>query len=132
MTSVLDVETTFLWFYDHPDLMARFRDILAAKMVELNILLRAFSGNTQPGWWITDDNCALFNRKLYLEYCVPVLERVLDAMAPGDAWELNTTGIPPCGYVVHVRVWDRTIRGSTWGHHNHSNDQKGFCLLKEP
>jgi hypothetical protein len=54
-------------------------------MVELNTVLRAFSGNTQPGWWITDDNCALFNRKLYAEYCVPVLEAVLNAMAPGDA-----------------------------------------------
>jgi len=85
MTSVLDVETIFFWFYDHPNLMRRFRDILAVKMVALNTILRAFSGNTQPGWWITDDNCALFNRKLYAEYCVPVLEAVLDAMAPGNA-----------------------------------------------
>lgn len=54
------------------------------------------------------------------------------ALPPGDAWELVTTGMPPCGYVVQVHVWDRTIRGSTWGHHNYSNDQKGFCLLKEP
>ncbi len=85
ITSVLSVETAFFWFYDHPDLMARFRDLLAEKMVELNILLREFSGNTEPGWWITDDNCALFNRKLYKKYCVPVLEKVLSAMAPGDA-----------------------------------------------
>ena len=85
MTSVLDVETIFYWFYDHSELMVRFRDILADKMVELNTLLREFSGNTQPGWWITDDNSALFNRKLYAEYCVPVLEKVLNAMAPGDA-----------------------------------------------
>jgi uroporphyrinogen decarboxylase len=85
MTSVLAPETLFFWFYDHPKLMQRFRDILAVKMVELNILLRAFSGNTQPGWWITDDNCALFNRKLYQKYCVPILETVLNEMAPGDA-----------------------------------------------
>jgi uroporphyrinogen decarboxylase len=85
MTSVLSVETTFFWCHDHPDLMARFRDLLAEKMVELNSVLREFSGNGQPGWWITDDNCALFNRKLYEAYCVPVLERVLNAMAPGDA-----------------------------------------------
>ncbi len=85
MTSVLDVETVFFWFYDHPDLMARFRDLLTEKMIELNTLLRTFSGNDQPGWWITDDNCALFNRKLYAEYCLPVLEKVLAAMAPGNA-----------------------------------------------
>jgi uroporphyrinogen decarboxylase len=85
MSSVLNAETLFLWFFDHPDLMRRFRDILAEKMVELNTELRAFSGNDQPGWWITDDNSALFNPKFYAEYCVPVLERVLEAMAPADA-----------------------------------------------
>jgi len=85
MTSVLKPETVFYWIYDHPDLMHRFRDILAEKMVEFNTVLREFSGNTEPGWWITDDNCALFNKKLYREYCFPVLQRVLEAMAPGNA-----------------------------------------------
>ena len=85
MSSVLKPETLFFWVYDYPDLIRRFRDILAAKMVEFNRVLRAFSGNATPGWWITDDNCALFNRKLYQEYCYPVLEQVLEAMAPGDA-----------------------------------------------
>ena len=85
MTSVLDAETVFYWCYDHPDLMARFRDILAKKIIELNTALRDFSGNTAAGWWITDDNSALFNRKLYAAYCVPVLETVLDALAPGNA-----------------------------------------------
>ncbi len=85
MTSVLKPETVFYWIYDHPDMMRRFRDILAEKMVEFNQVLREFSGNTQPGWWITDDNSALFNRKLYREYCYPVLERVLNAMAPPPA-----------------------------------------------
>lgn len=85
MTSVLRPETVFYWMYDHPDLMRRFRDILAEKMVEFNQILRAFSGNGTPGWWITDDNSALFNREFYREYCFPVLERVLNALAPGDA-----------------------------------------------
>jgi len=85
MTSVLKPETVFYWLYDHPDLMRRFRDVLAVKMVEFNRILREFSGNDEPGWWITDDNCALFNRRLYREYCYPVLEQVLAAFAPGDA-----------------------------------------------
>ncbi|MBN1564343.1 MAG: hypothetical protein JXA10_10925, partial [Anaerolineae bacterium] len=33
ITSVLHVETAFFWMYDHPELMARFRDLLAQKMV---------------------------------------------------------------------------------------------------
>jgi uroporphyrinogen decarboxylase len=85
ITSVLHPETAILWMYDHPDLMGRFRDLLAAKMIQFNGLLRAFSGNTQAGWWITDDNCALFNPALYREYCTPVLEQVMAVMAPGDA-----------------------------------------------
>ncbi len=83
-TSVLHTETVFFWFYDYPELMARFRDLLAIKMVELNTVLREFSGFSTPTWWITDDNSALFNRKLYKQHCVPVLERILKAMAPGE------------------------------------------------
>ena len=85
MTSVIEPTTLLLWLYDYPTLMARFRDVLAEKMVAFNQILRAFSGNDEPGWWITDDNCALFSPKLYREYCFPVLEKVLNVLAPGDA-----------------------------------------------
>jgi uroporphyrinogen decarboxylase len=85
MTSVLPVETVFFWMADYPDLMRRFRDILARQMVAFNQALRVFSDNTTPGWWITDDNSALFNPRLYNEYCVPILEQVLDAFAPRPA-----------------------------------------------
>ncbi|MGD1993786.1 MAG: hypothetical protein PVI59_11385 [Anaerolineae bacterium] len=54
------------------------------------------------------------------------------ALPPGDAWQLDTMDMKPCGYVVRVRVWDRTIRGSSPGHHNYNTDEKGFCLLKGP
>lgn len=84
MSSVIAPENLFLWMYDHPDLMRRFRDLLAEKMVAVNTVLREFSGNTRSGWWITDDNCALFNGALYREYCYPVLEKMLNAMAPGN------------------------------------------------
>ena len=91
MTSVLTVETVYFWLYDYPDLMRRFRDILAVKMIELNRVLREFSGNRQIGWWITDDNCALFNRKLYREFCFPVLQQVLGALAPDLPGDLPTS-----------------------------------------
>ena len=85
ITSIIHPETAFYWMYDHPDLMARLRDVLAEKMVEFNRILRHFSGNTEAGWWITDDNSALFSPDLYHTYCYPVLERVLNALAPGNA-----------------------------------------------
>ena len=85
MTSVLSAEDVFFWMEDHPALMRRFRELLAVKMIEFNRVLRQFSGNDHASWWITDDNCALFNRELYREYCYPVLEAVMEALAPGDA-----------------------------------------------
>jgi uroporphyrinogen decarboxylase len=84
MTSIIDPGVLFLWMYDDPDLVARFRDVLTTKMIELNQILREFSGNDRPQWWITDDNSALFSPRLYREYCFPVLWQVLDAMAPLD------------------------------------------------
>lgn len=49
------------------------------------------------------------------------------AVAPGDPWTLDTTGMKSCGYVIHLRVSDRTIVNSQWvGHHSPAN--AGFCL----
>lgn len=52
------------------------------------------------------------------------------ALSPGDAWKLDTAGMTPCGYVIDVRVWDRTIRNSHPGAHNYNRDDAGFCLLE--
>ncbi len=84
MTSALNPEVYFYWTMDHPELLERFTAILAEKIVAFNQILRDFGGNHETGWWITDDNSALFSPNLYAKYCVPVLERLLDAMAPGD------------------------------------------------
>jgi len=113
MTSVLKPETVFFWLYDHPDLMRRFRDLLAAKMVEFNTILREFSGNTNTGWWITDDNCALFNRKLYQEYCYPVLEKVLTTMAPGKALRYQHSD-SSMGHLLELQ-YDLGIRSVNYG-----------------
>ena len=85
MTSVIESSVLLLWLYDYPDLITRFRDVLAEKMIEFNGILREFSGNDEAGWSITDDNSALFSPGLYREYCFPVLHKVLDVMAPGEA-----------------------------------------------
>ncbi|WP_406661461.1 peptidoglycan-binding domain-containing protein [Methanolobus sp. ZRKC3] len=49
------------------------------------------------------------------------------AAAPGDDWDLDTTGMTPCGYTIHVRAVDRAIRNSQWvGHRRYAS--AGFCL----
>lgn len=53
------------------------------------------------------------------------------APSPGDAWSLNTGGMTPmapCGYVVVLEAWDRSIVNSVPGQHNYNQDDVGFCL----
>lgn len=82
ITSVLDPQVALLWCYDEPDLMDRFARILTQGYLRLNRRLRAFSGFSGTAWWITDDNCCLFNAKQYRRFCMPVLRAVLDEFAP--------------------------------------------------
>lgn len=86
MTSVLQPETYFYWIEDHPELMHRFSDVLARKMIELNEVLRGFSGNTARAWWILDDNSCLFSPQAYRDFCFPALKRVMDHFAPAGAF----------------------------------------------
>lgn len=52
------------------------------------------------------------------------------AVAPGDVWSLDTTGMRSCGYVIRVVAVDRAIVDSqSVGHH--APDSAGFCL-EEP
>lgn len=45
-------------------------------------------------------------------------------------WSLDTSGMPRCGYTVHLHVWDRTIRDSGFiGHYNSA--VVGLCLREE-
>lgn len=49
-------------------------------------------------------------------------------VAGGDEWELDTSAMAPCGYVVLLQVWDRSILHSVPGHHNYNYYDVGFCL----
>jgi len=49
------------------------------------------------------------------------------APAPGDVWNLDTTGMEPCGYIIEVVAVDRAIVNSqSVGHY--STHSAGFCL----
>jgi hypothetical protein len=51
------------------------------------------------------------------------------APLPGDAWSLDLTGMPACGYVVQLWVYDRSIVGSVPYQHNSNYSDVGFCLV---
>ncbi len=58
---------------------------------------------------------------------VPSSGLVNTALAPGDPWSLDTTGMIACGYVIRVVAVDRAIINSqSVGHH--APDSAGFCL----
>ena len=82
ITSVLDPQVALIWCIDEPELMDRFTRVLTQGYLRLARRLRAFSGCDWKGWWITDDNCCLFNPKQYRRFCMPVLRAVLEEFAP--------------------------------------------------
>lgn len=51
---------------------------------------------------------------------------------PGDEWSLDTGDVAPdmapCGYVVLLQAWDRSIVNSHPNLHNYNQDDVGFCL----
>ena len=49
--------------------------------------------------------------------------------SPGDQWQLITTGMGTCGYVIDLQVADNSIVGSGPGGHNFNSKQVGFCLV---
>lgn len=54
-------------------------------------------------------------------------------VAPGASWSLDLNGPPvamkPCGYVVQLVAYDRTIVGSQSGGHNGKHTETGFYIL---
>lgn len=48
--------------------------------------------------------------------------------AGGDEWQLETKAMEPCGYVVLLQIWDRSILNSVPGQHNYNYTDVGFCL----
>jgi hypothetical protein len=58
----------------------------------------------------------------------PASGTVQTALPPGNTWQLDTTGMAPCGYVVYLSVADRTIVGSSPFGHNWASASVGFCL----
>lgn len=83
--SLCGVENVILWLYDYPDVMDRFHDLLAVKIVELCTLLRRVTGAPMRGFSFADDNCALLNARLYERFGLPILQYVFSVFSPDEA-----------------------------------------------
>ena len=82
--SVCGVENVIYWLIDYPEVMARFRDLLAEKIVELSLLLRRATDSPMRGFSFADDNCAVLNPQLYERFGLPILEYVFSVFSPDD------------------------------------------------
>ena len=82
--SICGVENVIFWLVDYPEVMARFRDLLAEKIVELSTLLRRATGAPQRGFSFSDDNCAMLNADLYERFGLPILQHVFSVFSPDE------------------------------------------------
>lgn len=116
--SVCGVENVVLWLMDYPQVMERFRDLLAAKIVELSTLLRRATGASMRGFGFSDDNCAMLNPALYERFGLPILQQVFATFCPDEGdWRyqhsdsemthllpvLNRTRLHGCNFGPTVR-----------------------------
>jgi hypothetical protein len=90
-------------------------------------------GDPISGDYSAGDNEALSSVSFSLEPFPKAISHVVTS-PPSDTfqsgtWSLDTTGLAPCGYVVHLEAYDRTIVNSgTVGWHVPAFT--GFCLKK--
>ncbi|MGI8924550.1 MAG: hypothetical protein ACR2HJ_11040 [Fimbriimonadales bacterium] len=51
---------------------------------------------------------------------------IVPTLGENGTWKLVTTPMSACGYVIRLRIWDRTIVSSNGGWY--CEDFEGFCL----
>lgn len=88
--SIYGVEKLIFLILDHPDLAARFRDLILRAMLERARILDEEGGYTPEtaphGFGFADDNCCMLNAEMYGFFGWPILKAVFDrySPAPGD------------------------------------------------
>lgn len=82
--SIYGVENLIFLILDAPELAARFRDVLADRIIRMTELFDEASHATERrGFGFADDNCAMLNYDLYAFFGQPILRRVFETFAPG-------------------------------------------------
>jgi len=91
--SIYGPENLLFLFYDSPDLVARFRDLILRAMLDLGTILDEEAGYTAEaaprGFSFCDDNCCLLSPDMYELFGYPILKGLFDRYAPDPG---NTRG----------------------------------------
>ena len=97
-------------------------DVLHGHFVARDLHFGAFALSTHPNTAAIPSN----------QPATPTSSTDATVVSPGDAWTLDLASpikMKPCGYVVRVQAWDRTIVGSQSGGHNYNATETGFYIL---
>ncbi|MGH7144813.1 MAG: hypothetical protein ACREJ2_11900 [Planctomycetota bacterium] len=85
-TSIYGVENLIFLYYDHRDLMERFRDLLQRAILDRARILDEeagfASGGAPRGFYWLDDNSAQLNAKIYEFFGFPILKAVFERYSP--------------------------------------------------
>ncbi len=82
--SIYGVENLIFLCLDAPELAARFRDVLADRIIAMTRLFYEISDTPdRRGFGFADDNCAMLNYDLYAFFGQPILKQVFETFAPG-------------------------------------------------
>lgn len=85
-TSICGPENFLYLFYDAPELVVRFRDVILRAMLEIGRILDKEAGytlETAPrGFMFADDNCCLLTPDMYELFGYPILKAVFERYAP--------------------------------------------------
>ncbi len=89
--SIFGAENLLLLYYDDPDLMQRFSDLIARAILARARVLdeeAGFTAESAPhGWGWADDNCCLFTPDMYESFAMPIHRAVFGrySLDPGDS-----------------------------------------------
>jgi uroporphyrinogen decarboxylase len=84
--SICGVENLIFLILDAPELAARFRDLLADRIIAMTRIFYEVSGTPdRRGFSFLDDNSAMLNPEMYAFFGQPILRRVFETFAPEPA-----------------------------------------------
>jgi len=82
--NILGTTNTCMFIMEEPEVMDDFFAVMAEKYVEFNeVAMQEDLGHViRESLCINDDNCYLFPPKQYERFCVPFIQKLIDAFAP--------------------------------------------------
>ena len=82
--NLLGTVNTCMFIMESPEVMDKYFEVIAAKYIEFYeaVMIEDTGHIKRDGLGINDDNCYLFSPAQYERFCVPFIQKMIDAFAP--------------------------------------------------